>query len=198
MSKDVFPELFGPVIIVRVNKTTDKGCVISEVNYTNLNNLKGFNNPLKHYIFASAKQIFFSEKILFVEGQEDAGLILKYARDEGIELNFEIFECGSNGWNNFTGFLELSRALGIQKAAVLYDYDESDSPNPETKQTLKQNMEHNTNDYKEYKCFQLKTEDIRDKERNNKKGIFTEDGTIKKEHKPDFQLLINEINQYFK
>ena len=148
----------------------------------------------------AAKEIFFSDKILFVEGQEDVALIKKWFKDPDKQMNFDIFGYGVGGRGNFSIFLEIAKNLGLKKVAALYDGDKDAAANYKK-------------DKKTYeKCgfgfFQLSTHDIREKEektckncnrpyQDKKTGIFDKDGNIKSEKKEEFKNLMEKIIEFF-
>ncbi|MBQ9017408.1 AAA family ATPase [Candidatus Saccharibacteria bacterium] len=71
-----------------------------------------------------SKEIFFSDNILFTEGQEDVGLL---NREEKLNKNIHLFGYGARGYNNFPFSLALARDLGLEKAGVIIDGGEKES-----------------------------------------------------------------------
>ena len=71
---------------IRLNKDNDKQCKVYQLNsepntYSITPGVIGdWQKP--QLLDIAAKEIFFAEKILFVEGQEDVWLIKKFAKDE--------------------------------------------------------------------------------------------------------------------
>lgn len=179
--------------IVRLNKGTDESCrVFSLDNSKNYSQFisRAINEYQKPQLLdLAAKEILFSDRILFTEGQEDVGLIRRWMVDSNIAPAFEIFGYGVGGEQNMKLFLELAKDLGIAKVAALYD----------------SNSRSFTADQNAYDGFLLKrlpTEDIRDKVNRcvpsclygkNTDGIFRSNGKIKSTQKPNFQTLFNEI-----
>jgi predicted ATP-dependent endonuclease of OLD family len=148
-----------------------------------------------------AKEIFFSDRILFVEGQEDVALIKKWFKDHDEKMNFDIFGYGVGGRGNFNVFLEIAKTLGLRKVAALYDGDED---------ALK-NFKADKDNFKAdgFGFFQLPTGDIRDKEKkdctdckktyqNAKNGIFDRNGKLKPETEKCFKAVMEEIIEFFK
>jgi predicted ATP-dependent endonuclease of OLD family len=139
-----------------------------------------------------AKELFFSEGITFVEGQEDVGLIAAFLKNENISLNFDIHGYGSGGANNIPFFLEMAEDLGIQAGAI-FDGDKSKEAEECTKR------------FPLFKIRSLSTPDIRDKYDDtssskstpSKIGIFDKSGGIKPQYKSEFEGIIREFNQYF-
>lgn len=100
-----------------------------------------------------SKEILFSDKLLFLEGQEDVGLVRKWAKDNGSEINFDIFGYGVGGFGKFAAFLKLANDLGLKKVAVVYDNGVAE--------TAKMAQDAHIND--SYTLVQLTANDIRDK-----------------------------------
>jgi len=71
-----------------------------------------------------SKEIFFHDNILFVEGQEDVGLLQS---DGQLSDCINIFGYGVRGKDSFTLALALARDLGIKKASAILDGGESES-----------------------------------------------------------------------
>lgn len=149
---------------------------------------------------AVAKEIFFSDNILFLEGQDDVGLL----RNDGVlDDAINLFGYGVRGFTNFQFALQLAQDIGIRKAGVIIDKGEKED---EMVQRLEQN-------FPKYCIVQWDREDIRDKEgycsvgddgqpnlntiKMPKKGYFTLDGK-KKEDTGDYAVKIELINEYFR
>lgn len=132
-----------------------------------------------------AKEILFTEKILFVEGQEDVGLIRKWFADNNKQINFDIFGYGVGGSGNMPCFLKMASDLGLQKVAALYDSGEGAS-------TCYNNMK---KEYPSYHFEKLPTEDMRDKE--GKEGVFDKSGTLKEKYTLKFEYIMDEFIKYF-
>lgn len=101
----------------------------------------------------AAKEILFSDKTLLLEGQEDVGLISKWIREEGIEVDFDIFGYGVQGYNNFKPYLQLAKDVGLKKIAALYDQGEKELEQMNADKKL----------FNKYYLGQLLGDDIRDK-----------------------------------
>lgn len=176
---------------VRLNKINDSKCTIHCLwncsNYTiTEKTIHDWHKPFTLEDIA-AKEIMFSEKILFVEGQEDVWLIKKYC-DWNLELNFDIFWFWAWGWWRFEAFLRMSKDLGIEKVWVLYD-NWKDTINDYNKQR---------EEYKNYHFEILETDDIRDKPNEWKKWIFNEKWKINPEYKNHFDWILQNFINYFK
>lgn len=133
-----------------------------------------------------AKEILFAEdNILFLEGQEDVGLL----RIEPDLSNANIFGYGVRGKDNFKFALKLAQALGFTKVACILD---SGSAELEIKNEL-------TSIFPNYKIVQWNRADIRDKGQittKEKIGYYTKDG-VKKSDLDDFNTKLTEIKNYF-
>lgn len=139
-----------------------------------------------HVLDYVAKEVFFADRVLFLEGQEDVGLIQKYIIDNGVDINFEIFGYGAGGSSNIPYFLELSKDLGI-KAAALFDQGA-----PGLSDAKK---------FTEFKVKELGFPDIRtknDKQGNvTKVGLFDYDGTINSQNKKVLSDILEEFTNFF-
>lgn len=181
---------------VRLNKHNDEKCTIWQLknneNYERFieKNLYEYQKP--QLLDVVSKEIMFSDKILFVEWQEDVWLIRKRCSSNDIHLNFDIFWYGAWCYSNITKFfLSLAKDLWIMKVWVLYDnwIDTTEA------------FENNIKEYKHYYFEKLSTSDIRDKKWNNgeiiKEWIFDEHWNIKPEKKEEFKNIIKNFIEYF-
>ncbi|MBK7844127.1 MAG: AAA family ATPase [Bdellovibrionales bacterium] len=140
-----------------------------------------------HVLDAVAKEIFFTEKVLFLEGQEDVGLVRKFISDQNIVTNFEIFGYGTGGSANIPFYFEMCRDLGI-KAAALFD---SGAPGITGAMA-----------YTEFKVIEHPFADIRYKPAKDgkpeKQGLFNEDGTITSANSDILKAKVSELIDYFR
>lgn len=156
-----------------------------------------------------AKEILFCDKLLFLEGQEDVGLIRKWSQENAKDLKFDIFGYGAGGFDKYAAYLKLANDLGLDKVSALYDNGEAERKQMAIDATV------NTS----YKLFQLSVNDIRDKytscgscdkclekkfksctTRTQKKdGCFDESGSAKAGTAEfiDFEAKLDEIIHYF-
>jgi predicted ATP-dependent endonuclease of OLD family len=177
-------------VINRVVKIGDKNSIIYSISdFQEYNTLMGSANWQQPYLLDEvAKEIFFTEdNILFLEGQEDVGLL----RQEFLSGKINIFGYGVRGKDNFKFALHLAKNLGYQKVSCILDNGISET-------IIKSELE---KDFPDYKIIQWNRDDIRDKEAysvKEKNGYFKKNG-IKKEDKDldDFEQKIKEINTYF-
>ncbi len=156
----------------------------------------GFTDVKKpHQWDAVAKEIMFSEKVLFVEGQEDVGYIKKYF--EGT-CDFDIFGYGVGGCGNFKHYLELAKKLGIEKCAVLFD--NCYCKGKHTKHCETSQLEKLQTSFPNVKYVQLKTHDIRDKEERSDEavpGTFDEKHKLKTDQKVHFEAIMAKLKNHF-
>ncbi|MCA1404626.1 ATP-binding protein [Ensifer sp. IC3342] len=176
-----------------VNKITKIGDAKSEIhslrsdqNYEKL--LNGANWQQPFLMDVVAKEIFFHDNFLFVEGQEDVGLL---KQDGRLHDEINLFGYGVRGKDAFKFALKLANDLGVKNAAVILDMGESES---QIKASLEQ-------DFPQYKVVQWEKEDIRDKEEYRSKaknGYFTTKGEKKPaEELGDYNEKIRLLNEYF-
>ncbi|MDR2063643.1 MAG: AAA family ATPase [Candidatus Nomurabacteria bacterium] len=140
-----------------------------------------------------AKEVFFCDDILFVEGQEDVGLLRS---DNAIPDNVTLFGYGVGGYSNFDISLKLAHDIGVRRAAILIDYGDGET-------RLRKSLE---SDYPNYKIIQWAKNDIRDKyienssgvRRQCKKGYFDEHGHKKSGTElGDYDEKIDIVKEYF-
>lgn len=177
-------------VVNRIVKPQDKDSKVYSINdfsgYSGL--LSGENWQQPFLLDEVAKEIFFAEdNILFLEGQEDVGLL----RGEAQLSTANIFGYGVRGKDNFQSAMQLAKDLGYIKVACLIDAGESETA---TKAELERN-------FPEYSIQQWNRGDIRDKEvysSTEKVGYFTSRGAKKSEDDlEDFNDKLTTINSYF-
>lgn len=187
--------------LIRLNKKNGQ-CFVNSLRREEIEKLISLkeNDWMKPQLLdVAAKEIFFSDKILFVEGQEDVALIRKWLKDNDKQVIFDIFGYGVGGCDNFRIFAEMATQLDLKKVAVLSDGDNK------AKNSIKDLPEG-------VKSFSLPTDDIRDKEEKKcecgkvvitkgKKGIFERQGggkyKVKEKYEDEFKNLMSEILSYF-
>lgn len=178
----------GAVInrVAKENDTFSKIYSVTEYSkYSNLMN--GGNWQMPFAMDEVAKELFFmSDGILFLEGQEDVGLL----RNEEVLKDVNIFGYGVRGKDNFKFAYSLSKDLGYKKVGCILDAGESETA---IKNDLAQS-------FPEYKTLQWNKEDIRDKEVYNikaKQGYFNNRGVKKGLGElDDFGERIDEMKMY--
>lgn len=181
----------------RVSKINDTNSKINSIrNGQKYKKLVNGGNWAQPYLMdVVSKEIFFQENILFLEGQEDVGLLQKFF----IEDNINLFGYGVRGFRNFELACELAKDLGILKACILIDSPknpDSVSNENETKKILEEKYGN------QYLILQWKKTDIRDKfspeGELEKTGYFKKDGQLKSEDQlEDFYEKIQLIKKYF-
>jgi len=177
--------------IIRLNKPDDRKCIVSNLkkdstygNYIS-KNVNDWQKP--ELLDTVSKEIMFSEKILFVEGKEDVGILRKWIKENSIKTNFDIFGYGVGGETQMELFLKLSRDLGLSKTAALFD------GNATSYNACKSS-------YSDYHICKISTDDIRDKfegQIQTKVGTFTRKGELKDEQAVKFNKIFDEIVKYF-
>lgn len=144
-----------------------------------------------------AKELFFADNVVFVEGQEDVSLLRRFIDEENFPTNFEFFGYGCGGAGNIKTLLELARDLGLPSAA-LFDGDQ--------KTEAKTCEEH----FHDTLIKVLPTPDVRDKPKLiirddktqttgdiRKEGIFGGDGKLKEIYKGKLTKIIQDFVDFF-
>lgn len=161
--------------------------------------INGGNWQQPYLIDVVSKEIFFSDKILFTEGQDDVGLLRS---DETLSRDINLFGYGVRGFRNFRFALQLAKDIGIQKAGAIIDKGSDEDVVFEELARL----------FPDYYIVQWDREDIRDKEgycplddagqpmlskqHLRKNGYFDKNGN-KKQDTGDYDLKVQQINNYF-
>lgn len=179
-------------VINRVIKRNDSQSLIFTAQeyetYSSIMSTAEWQKP--HSFDVLAKEIFFQDNILFLEGQQDVSLL---KRVDKFDSSINIFGYGVGGHSKFKVALQLALDIGVAKAAVIIDAGEEED---DTVKLLR-------NNFKDYKIIQWKKKDIRDKvstdkKSKNKDGYFTESGNLKPANKlEDFLSVIEKVNSYF-
>ncbi|KTD24656.1 ATP-dependent nuclease [Legionella maceachernii] len=180
--------------VAKINDTSSKIYTIKDFNkYKKLTNGSNWQQP--YLMDIVSREIFFQDNILFVEGQEDVGLLENELKDK--DINF--FGYGVRGIQNFEFAFQLAKDLGIKKACVLIDSPSDPAVGEENK--VKEVLEKK---FKSYKVVQWERTDIRDKPAQTKPakeklGYFTAKGIKKKDEElGDFYNKIEQIIDFFK
>lgn len=178
--------------IVRLNKHKDVRCIVNALdvneNYGNFigNNIDEYQKP--HLLDTTAKEVLFTERILFVEGQEDVGIIRKWAKENNKNLTFDIFGYGVGGFANMGFFLKMASDLNIEKVGALYDSGTA-------------SFAEDVAAYPNYCLQELNTVDIRDKKDADgnivKVGTFTSGAELKPAEKDGFEAIMENFIQHF-
>lgn len=183
--------------IIRLNKHLDDKCMVCKLDnskdYASFisSSINDYQKP--QLLDVAAKEILFTDRILFLEGQEDVGLIKKWFIENNKELNFDIFGYGTGGSDNMRLFLEIARDLSIEKVSALYDGNAG-------------SFTSDKRNYNKYLLTKLNTDDIRDKENKcvercpygkNREGTFDQNGQIKTAQQGEFSKIMQNIIEYF-
>lgn len=179
-------------------RQTVNGVRVGRLQDNTMRALKGLIDDWQkpHLLDTVSREMFFSDEILFVEGQEDVGLIRKFIKENEVSKDLELFGYGAAGHGNIRAFLRMAQDLGIPAAALLDGDDVS-------KRTAKDARK----EFPDAMIEVLPTADIRDKPKRGpngqetkeiqKIGIFDREGNIKKEYKTYFCDLIQRFTTYF-
>ncbi|MFA5936587.1 MAG: AAA family ATPase [Candidatus Paceibacterota bacterium] len=178
----------------KLNRVTKAGDTNSKIftlgdssKYSNLINGANWQQPF--LMDEVAKEIFFAnDKILFLEGQEDVGLL----RNEFIDTDIHLFGYGVRGCDNFKFALSMAKDLGFEKVGIIIDKG--------SKEDLI--LAELTPIFNTYKIIQWNKSDIRDKTQITyiaKDGYFNQDGNKKSaEFLDDYEEKINIVKSYYK
>lgn len=171
--------------VARIDKPDDKGAEVKFLKEATILDLLRLTDDWQkpHLLDTTAKEIFFSNGIVFVEGQEDMGLLSKFIKDENIEINFEIFGYGSGGAGNVKNFLAMTKDLKIF-AGALFDNNSKEKTECET-------------NFPDNCILSIITDDIRDKPSKSIIGIFDEHGVIKPEQVGGLRTIIDTFKTHF-
>lgn len=176
-------------VLNRVVKEEDKNSLIFSIKdltkYTSLISANNWQMPFA--MDEVAKEIFFMDDgILFLEGQEDVGLL----KNEPLLENVNIFGYGVRGAGNFKFAFTLAQDLGYKKVSCILDFGTTET-------AIKTELE---GLFPTYKVLQWNKNDIRDKEvytSVRKTGYFDKDGTKKEVGDlDDFDVKLTEIKTY--
>jgi len=172
--------------INRLNKVGDKKCTVGTLSAEVKKDLLKYTDDWRkpQLLDTVAKEIFFSEKMVFVEGLEDMSLITRFIEEQGIEINFEIFGYGSGGAANIQTLLQMSEDLGL-RAGAIFDGKEKKLI-AEAEKVFPKSL-----------IKWISTDDIRDKKEKGINGLFTESGELKPENEAELKEIIKEFNAYF-
>jgi predicted ATP-dependent endonuclease of OLD family len=178
-------------ILNRVSKYNDEYSEVFSIKSTEpyKSLIKGSNWQQPFLLDEVAKEMFFlRDNILFLEGQQDVGLL----RSEKTLENANIFGYGVRGYSNFQFALKLSSDLGFKRVSCILDSGEKES---RVFEDLKK-------EFPEYKIIQWNKEDICDKPqkipKSSKDGYFNSSGKKKPESElDDFHSKLEEIETYF-
>lgn len=140
---------------------------------------------------AVSREVFFADEVLFLEGQEDVGLLRKFTQERNLP-DVPAFGYGAGGAGNIKFFLRMASDLGIPAAAI-FDGDHADTKAEAEKE------------FPEYLIELLPAADIRDKPKRNEKketdeiekeGIFDRRGVIKPQYEEYLSTLLRKISEF--
>lgn len=142
---------------------------------------------------AVAKEVFFADEVVFLEGQEDVGLLRNFAQEKTLP-QLAAFGYGAGGAGNLAHFLRMAADLGIPACAV-FDGDQRELAERARAEFPKAMIE------------VLPVADMRDKPERDaqgretaviaKEGLFDRHGRIKAAHEPYLAGLLLRIRKFF-
>ena len=150
-----------------------------------------------------AKEVFFQDEVVFLEGQEDVHILEAYLEQEG-QKSLPFFGYGSGGASHIISWLRMAKELGL-RAAAIYDDDVShlaDVASEEFSATPSVSI------------FNLGRDDIRDKYLRDgncnttgrcketteilKEGYFDKRWVVKPTGKVEIDDLLNKVREHLK
>lgn len=138
--------------------------------------------------YDSRSCLFAEDNIIVTEGQEDVVFLRKLENDLRLKYNIPFWGYGAGGSGKIEKITHVLRTLGFKKLGAIYDGDK-----PEEADKFRRN-------FPKYKCWILRTDDIRDKfdSKGNliKAGIYDVNKSVKEEHKAYAVDLLREINEF--
>ena len=184
---------------VRKDKETHESTIYTLGDFSRYRGIANAGNWQQPYLAdIVSREIFFCDNILFVEGQEDVGL-LKDKVDDGIN----IFGYGVRGFSNFKYALTLAQDMELRKVGAIIDNGNAES-------SIYNDL---MNEFSDYCVIKWDRNDIRDKTgsfpmansgepdldaaKQPKNGYFDENGNFKVNDFGDFYEKIEQINSYF-
>ncbi len=185
--------------IIRLNKNENDFSIVStlkgaEGTFDDITALHDYQKP--QLLDLVAKEIFFSNAVVFLEGQEDVGLLQNYITEKEMEINFDFFGYGSGGAGNIPIFLKLANAMGV-KAGAIFDGDkatdfkrcELEFPDSEIKKLSKPDIRdkyHRDANGKEDKTLGVE-----------KEGVFSSGGSIKTDTEAEVYKILEDFTAFF-
>jgi hypothetical protein len=174
--------LHNGIQLFRINPGANAACgKISQATATELQKIAVDDFKNRRMFDALSRELFFSERVIFVEGYEDVHLIENFAIRQGL-ADLELFGYGAGGADNIEKWLQACKELGVNACAI-YDHNKQAAADRAKKK------------FPEFAIEVLPTDDIRDKpartfNQPSVKGIFSASGHIKPEFKKYlFELL---------
>jgi hypothetical protein len=181
-------DLAAGATVYRLRQDRD-GIQTNRLSENTINSLNKLSNDWQkpQLLDAVAKEIFFADEVLFLEGQEDVSLIGRFIESEDL-APIQLFGYGVGGSKNTMSFLAMAAELKIPCGAIFdrssrEDYDRAFMHYPNARIEL------------------LPTADIRDKPSTTEKsaidGIFDKKGQIKTNYHTYLSEILREFRNYF-
>ncbi|QQS69316.1 AAA family ATPase [Candidatus Saccharibacteria bacterium] len=170
--------------IIRIASSDGEQAEVYELSRDKHPDIRFTTQPRRqHNLDIISREIVFADRVLMVEGLDDANILREYILSEHIRANFEICGHGADGAGSILNWLKLATALGIKPSAI-YDNDSV------------ADYQMATAVYGTDLIQKWTTDDIRDKPKDKtpKVGLFNEDGTIKASSKQEVEGIIQTIN----
>jgi predicted ATP-dependent endonuclease of OLD family len=97
----------------------DAGITVGVLQEQTLEDIRGLVDDWQkpNLLDVVSREIFFADEVVFFEGQEDVGLLKKFAEDRHLPY-LPAFGYGAGGAGNIGYFLQMARDLGVPAAAV--------------------------------------------------------------------------------
>lgn len=170
--------------IIRIASNDEEQANIYELSTEKQSDIRFDTQPRRQSnLDVISREIVFTDRVLMVEGLDDANILRQYIQSTSTQVNFEICGHGADGAGNILNWMKLATALGI-KAGAIYDNDS----NTDYQAAV---AAFNSDLVKKWT-----TDDIRDKPYGDrhKVGLFNEDGTIKAASKQEVDSILQAVN----
>jgi predicted ATPase len=182
-----WPAIANGAAVLRVVRE-DAGVTLHSLSATSKATIRGFlndqNNP--HVLGLDASEVFFYEdRVILVEGQEDAVLLPEAARQAGTEIQYPMFGWGVGGASKMGLIAAILKDLGFKHVVGILDGD---------KVAVRDSL---ARDFPEYQFVVLPANDIRTRPASQtaaRDGLLDEDRRLRANLTADFSQLVTTVN----
>jgi energy-coupling factor transporter ATP-binding protein EcfA2 len=190
-------EISGPSRLFRVFIGSDGNSQIVSPSHASFNAVKAHSNVMsRKYYDSLCKELFFSDRVVLLEGSEDVHYIENFLDATG-QPPLPIMGYGCGGASVIRPWMRLCVDLGIRCAAIFDGDKKVEFDHAVAEFSEKPDMAHS---------FLLFKDDIRDKyqrtvsgaETNevHREGVFRRDGVIHPENRANFEELVRQVRAF--